>query len=85
MNRLKFLPNRFLDPNVWMEAEKADFEMGGHKEPWRDFWRVRGFRIELGEIDAYLSHHLLVRENVTLVRRDKDEGTLDPSLTIDMT
>lgn len=29
--------------------------------------------IELGEIDTYISHHPLVRENVTLVRRDKDE------------
>lgn len=30
-------------------------------------------RIELGEIDTYISQHPLVRENVTLVRRDKDE------------
>ncbi|KAI9816801.1 MAG: putative NRPS-like protein biosynthetic cluster [Pycnora praestabilis] len=39
--------------------------------------KIRGFRIELGEIDTHLStiiqHHPLVRENVTLVRRDKDE------------
>ncbi|KAK4993182.1 large subunit of alpha-aminoadipate reductase [Elasticomyces elasticus] len=35
--------------------------------------KIRGFRIELGEIDTYISHHPLVRENVTLVRRDKDE------------
>ncbi|KAI9804605.1 MAG: putative NRPS-like protein biosynthetic cluster [Piccolia ochrophora] len=35
--------------------------------------KIRGFRIELGEIDTYLSQHALVRENVTLVRRDKDE------------
>ena len=35
--------------------------------------KIRGFRIELGEIDTYLSQHPLVRENVTLVRRDKDE------------
>ncbi|KAI0305172.1 L-aminoadipate-semialdehyde dehydrogenase large subunit [Multifurca ochricompacta] len=35
--------------------------------------KIRGFRIELGEIDTYLSQHRLVRENVTLVRRDKDE------------
>jgi len=35
--------------------------------------KIRGFRIELGEIDRYLSQHPLVRENVTLVRRDKDE------------
>ncbi|KAI9175701.1 large subunit of alpha-aminoadipate reductase [Blastocladiella emersonii ATCC 22665] len=35
--------------------------------------KIRGFRIELGEIDMYLSQHPAVRENVTLVRRDKDE------------
>jgi L-2-aminoadipate reductase len=35
--------------------------------------KIRGFRIELGEIDIYLSQHPLVRENVTLVQRDKDE------------
>ena len=35
--------------------------------------KIRGFRIELGEIDTHLSRHPMVRENVTLVRRDKDE------------
>lgn len=35
--------------------------------------KIRGFRIELGEIDTHLSQHHLVRENVTLVRRDKNE------------
>jgi L-aminoadipate-semialdehyde dehydrogenase len=35
--------------------------------------KIRGFRIELGEIDTLLTQHPLVRENVTLVRRDKDE------------
>ncbi|KAK1218376.1 large subunit of alpha-aminoadipate reductase [Marasmius sp. AFHP31] len=35
--------------------------------------KIRGFRIELGEIDTYLGGHPGVRENVTLVRRDKDE------------
>lgn len=35
--------------------------------------KIRGFRIELGEIDTHLSQHRHVRENVTLVRRDKDE------------
>ncbi|CAG8442262.1 2035_t:CDS:10 [Ambispora gerdemannii] len=39
--------------------------------------KIRGFRIELGEIDTRLSQHPLVRENVTLVRRDKyEEQTL---------
>ncbi|KAK4690042.1 L-2-aminoadipate reductase, partial [Tremellales sp. Uapishka_1] len=35
--------------------------------------KIRGFRIELGEIDTHLSRHPMVRENVTLVRRDKNE------------
>lgn len=35
--------------------------------------KIRGFRIELGEIDTHLSRHPHVRENVTLVRRDKNE------------
>ncbi|KAK9491995.1 hypothetical protein V1508DRAFT_398387 [Lipomyces doorenjongii] len=35
--------------------------------------KIRGFRIELGEIDTHLSQHPFVRENVTLVKRDKDE------------
>lgn len=35
--------------------------------------KIRGFRIELGEIDTHLSRHPLVRENITLVRRNKDE------------
>ncbi|KAF1991523.1 alpha-aminoadipate reductase [Aulographum hederae CBS 113979] len=35
--------------------------------------KIRGFRIELGEIDSHLSAHPIVRENMTLVRRDKNE------------
>ncbi|CAO3626910.1 unnamed protein product [Mucor hiemalis] len=35
--------------------------------------KIRGFRIELGEIDTHLSQHPFIRENVTLVRRDKNE------------
>ena len=35
--------------------------------------KIRGFRIELGEIDTHLSQHPLVRETVTLVKRDKDK------------
>ncbi|QIW95184.1 hypothetical protein AMS68_000702 [Peltaster fructicola] len=35
--------------------------------------KIRGFRIELGEIDTHLSQHSLVRENVTVVRRDHNE------------
>ena len=35
--------------------------------------QIRGFRIELGEIDSHLSQNSLIRENVTLLRRDKYE------------
>ncbi|KAL9621547.1 MAG: hypothetical protein Q9204_008111, partial [Flavoplaca sp. TL-2023a] len=35
--------------------------------------KIRGFRIELGEIDKWVSEHPLCQENVTLLRRDKDE------------
>lgn len=35
--------------------------------------KIRGFRIELGEIDKYLSDHEMILDNVTLVRRNKDE------------
>ncbi|KAF2725108.1 large subunit of alpha-aminoadipate reductase [Polychaeton citri CBS 116435] len=35
--------------------------------------KIRGFRVELGEIDTHLSGHPLVRENVTLLRRDHNE------------
>lgn len=35
--------------------------------------KIRGFRIELGDINTYLSQHHLIRDCVTLVRRNKDE------------
>lgn len=35
--------------------------------------KIRGFRVELGEIDTHLSQHPLVRENVTLYRRNHNE------------
>ncbi|KAL8768564.1 MAG: hypothetical protein Q9209_005249 [Squamulea sp. 1 TL-2023] len=35
--------------------------------------KIRGFRVELGEIDKWVSEYPLVQENVTLLRRDKDE------------
>ncbi|OCK85757.1 L-aminoadipate-semialdehyde dehydrogenase-like protein large subunit [Lepidopterella palustris CBS 459.81] len=39
--------------------------------------KIRGFRIELGEIDSHLAAHPLVRENVTLLKRDAyEEPTL---------
>ena len=52
----------------------GDVECSGRAD---DQVKIRGFRIELGEIDTHLSQHNLVRENVTLVRRDKfEEQTL---------
>lgn len=107
LNEKKFVTNWFVDPQVWVEKDKA--ESAGANEPWRQFYlgprdrmyrsgdlgrytpsgdvecsgraddqvKIRGFRIELGEIDTHLSRHPLVRENVTLVRRDKfEEPTL---------
>jgi L-aminoadipate-semialdehyde dehydrogenase len=46
--------------------------------------KIRGFRIELGEIDTHLSRHPLVRENVTLVRRDKNEEKILVSYFVPM-
>ena len=52
----------------------GDVECSGRAD---DQVKIRGFRIELGEIDTHLSQHDLVRENITLVRRDKfEEQTL---------
>ena len=53
-----------------MPSPDALVECAGRAD---DQVKIRGFRIELGEIDTYLTQHPLVRENVTLVRRDKDE------------
>lgn len=35
--------------------------------------KIRGFRIELSEIDIALSRHPYVRDNITVLRRDKNE------------
>jgi L-aminoadipate-semialdehyde dehydrogenase len=48
----------------------GDVECTGRAD---DQVKIRGFRIELGEINSHLSKHQLVRDNVTLVRRNKDE------------
>ena len=45
-------------------------ESGGRID---DQVKIRGYRIELGEIDTHLSQHPIIRENVTLVRRNHDE------------
>ncbi|CCE61428.1 hypothetical protein TPHA_0A03520 [Tetrapisispora phaffii CBS 4417] len=45
--------------------------------------KIRGFRIELGEIDTHISQYPLVRENVTLVRKNQDdEVTLISFITV---
>ncbi|KAI9661553.1 MAG: large subunit of alpha-aminoadipate reductase [Trizodia sp. TS-e1964] len=49
---------------------QGDVECSGRAD---DQVKIRGFRIELGEIDTHLSQHPLTRENITLVRRSKDE------------
>ncbi|KAI9933028.1 hypothetical protein ASPWEDRAFT_47407 [Aspergillus wentii DTO 134E9] len=60
----------------------GDVECSGRAD---DQVKIRGFRIELGEIDTHLSRHPLVRENVTLVRRDKfEEPTLVSYIVPDM-
>ncbi|GLA04703.1 putative NRPS-like protein biosynthetic cluster [Aspergillus niger] len=60
----------------------GDVECSGRAD---DQVKIRGFRIELGEIDTHLSRHPLVRENVTLVRRDKfEERTLVSYFVPDM-
>ncbi len=51
-------------------TETGDVECVGRAD---DQVKIRGFRIELGEIDKYLSDHIMVLDNVTLVRRNKDE------------
>lgn len=52
------------------DALFIDVECSGRAD---DQVQIRGFRVELGEIDTHLSKHPLVRENVTLVRRNRDE------------
>lgn len=104
LNKQKFVTNWYVDPQQWIEEDKANPDAS--KQEWRqhgwlgprdrlyrtgdlgrylpdgnveccgradDQVKIRGFRIELGEIDTHLSQHPLVRENVTLVRRDKSE------------
>ncbi|KAJ5665881.1 uncharacterized protein N7477_008329 [Penicillium maclennaniae] len=89
LNAKKFLTNWFVKPEVWTEKDKA----ASKGEAWHvecsgradDQVKIRGFRIELGEIDTHLSRHPLVRENVTLVRRDKfEEPTLVSYFVPDM-
>ena len=101
----KFVTNWFVDPQKWIDEDKARAAAAKTSEPWRECYfgprdrmyrsgdlgrytpdgnvecvgraddqvKIRGFRIELGEIDTHLSQHPLIRENVTLVRRDHNE------------
>ena len=52
----------------------GDVECAGRAD---DQVKIRGFRIELGDINSHLSQHELIRDSVTLLRRDKvEEPTL---------
>ncbi|KAF2765348.1 large subunit of alpha-aminoadipate reductase [Teratosphaeria nubilosa] len=104
-SKQKFVMNWFVDPQKWVDEDKARAAAASQPEPWREFYfgprdrmyrsgdlgrympdgnvecvgraddqvKIRGFRIELGEIDTHLSQHPLIRENVTLVKRDQNE------------
>ena len=48
----------------------GDVECTGRAD---DQTKIRGYRVELGDINSSLSRHKLVRDSVTLVRRNKDE------------
>lgn len=50
--------------------ETGDVECVGRAD---DQVKIRGFRIELSEIDTFISNHEMVLDNLTLVRRNKDE------------
>nr|POE89759.1 l-2-aminoadipate reductase large subunit [Quercus suber] len=101
----KFVNNWFVDPQRWIDDDKAHVAAATAPESWREAYlgprdrmyrsgdlgrympdgnvecvgraddqvKIRGFRIELGEIDTHLSQHPLIRENVTLVKRDHNE------------
>ena len=56
--------------DVGQYLPSGDVECTGRVD---DQVKIRGFRIELGDINSSLSRHKLVRDSVTLVRRNKDE------------
>lgn len=62
--------SRYRSGDLGYYTGSGDVQCSGRDD---DQAKIRGFRIELGEIDTHISHHPNVRENVTLVRRDKDE------------
>lgn len=81
LNRSKFLANWFVDSPVPQDRLYKTGDLGRRRPDGSvectgridSQVKIRGFRIELGEIDAHLSQHPYLRENVTLVRRDKNE------------
>ncbi|CAK7564566.1 MAG: putative NRPS-like protein biosynthetic cluster [Sporothrix epigloea] len=81
LNRTKFVANWFVDNPVPQDRLYKTGDLGRRRPDGSvectgridSQVKIRGFRIELGEIDAHLSQHPYLRENVTLVRRDKNE------------
>ncbi|KAF9069460.1 hypothetical protein BDP27DRAFT_1325376 [Rhodocollybia butyracea] len=89
MNEEKFVRNWFRSANPSGQEDAGYLDtLSTSSDPARHYWhgirdrmyrradnqiKIRGFRIELGEVDTHLAAHPGVRENVTLVRRDKDE------------
>lgn len=39
LNRQKFVPNFFLDPSIWTEAEGNGSDESRRREPWQAFWK----------------------------------------------
>ncbi|KJR82106.1 L-aminoadipate-semialdehyde dehydrogenase [Sporothrix schenckii 1099-18] len=81
LNRAKFVANWFVDHPDPRDRLYKTGDLGRRRPDGSvectgridSQVKIRGFRIELGEIDAHLSQHPFLRENVTLVRRDKNE------------
>ncbi|KAI9889228.1 MAG: large subunit of alpha-aminoadipate reductase [Vezdaea aestivalis] len=94
----KFIPNWFVNPEIWQQEYQESIKSETIVGTWREFYqgprdrlyrtgdlgkyndegdvaatgradqqiKIRGFRIELGEIDNFISHHPVVRENITV-------------------
>jgi len=60
------------DDQVRLQRPSSSLRLGVSSSRWLQV-KIRGFRIELGEIDTFLGHHPDVRENKTLVMRDRNE------------
>ncbi len=79
LNNEKFVPNPFApdkSPRLYRSGdlgryrEDGDIDFMGRADHQV---KLRGFRIELGEIEALLSQYDGIRENVVIVREDKEE------------